>query len=209
VQLTMQLENRRGWMTPVEDQVALDIILRESDDIATLINHCKDLRCAIQAGGNIGIWPVKLAQHFQRVITAEPGEANFSALKLNTQAYPTVFAINAAFGQSACRAALEVVQAGNIGAHRITEGDAFEVITIDSLGITDCDLLQLDVEGYELFAIQGALRTIEASSPLICVELKGLGKRYGASDQQLRSYLECKGYKEILRLHRDVVFARR
>lgn len=194
-------------MTPVADRVALDIILREVADIEAIVTHCKGFRTVIQAGGNIGIWPVRLAKRFARVITAEPDAANYKALQANTAAYPAIECLQVAFGREPSRGAIEPVDAKNIGAHRVASGNDFDVMRIDDLGVTDCDLLQLDVEGFEFFALQGALKTIEASSPVICLELKRLAEHYGISDSHIRSYLERQGYKEVARIHRDVIFA--
>lgn len=70
------------------------------------------------------------------------------------------------------------------------------------------DFIQLDVEGFEHFAILGALETIERSSPLICLELKGIGKRYGHPDEDTIALLESIGYTIQARIHRDIVFVR-
>jgi hypothetical protein len=96
----------------------------------------------------------------------------------------------------------------NIGAHQLKDGNEFDVMKIDDLEVKDCDLLQLDVEGFEHFAILGAVETIKKSSPVICLELKGLGKRYGVEDQQTIDFLASLGYKVIHKIHRDVVFVK-
>jgi hypothetical protein len=56
--------------------------------------------------------------------------------------------------------------------HRIADANRFHIpmLAIDSLNLDACDLIQLDVEGYEQFAIQGARRTIEAHRPVIIAE---------------------------------------
>jgi hypothetical protein len=96
----------------------------------------------------------------------------------------------------------------NIGAHQIKEGNEFDVLTVDSFGWEDVDLLQLDVEGFEHFAILGAAETIQRSGPIIVLELKGLGKRYGVEDSETVDFLAGLGYKITNRIHRDVIFTR-
>jgi hypothetical protein len=44
------------------------------------------------------------------------------------------------------------------------------MITIDSLGLDDIDLMQLDLEGFEYDALVGARETIERCKPVIIVE---------------------------------------
>jgi FkbM family methyltransferase len=206
--LPIQLENRCGWMIPIRDRVAQQIILREVNDIPTISRYCKQFRSVIQAGGNIGIWPVALSKKFDRVYTVEPDEANHAALEYNTRNFPTIAVNRAAFGALPGSGAIDHIDPDNIGAHQVKDGSEFDIVTIDSLGVEDCDLLQLDVEGFEHFAILGAVETIKKSSPVICLELKGLGKRYGVDDQETIDFLADLGYKVIEKIHRDVIFTR-
>jgi FkbM family methyltransferase len=58
------------------------------------------------------------------------------------------------------------------GASTISE-DGDQIIslsTIDSLGLTQLTCLQLDIEGHELSALKGALKTISRCQPLILIE---------------------------------------
>jgi FkbM family methyltransferase len=188
--------------------VAQNIILREVKDIDPISSWCRDFRTVIQAGGNIGIWPVALSKKFKMVHTVEPDEANYAALEANTRNYSNIFHQRAGFGDKESTGSMDHIDPENIGAHQIKDGNDFKIITIDSLNINSCDLLQLDVEGFEHFAILGAVETIKASSPVICLELKSLGLRYGVEDHQTIDFLRSLGYKEIQRIHRDVIFTR-
>jgi hypothetical protein len=97
----------------------------------------------------------------------------------------------------------------NIGAHQIEpSGSDFEIRTIDSFGFDDVDFIQLDVEGFEHFAIVGGMETIKKCSPVICLELKGIGKRYGHPDEDTIELLKSIGYTIRARIHRDIVFVR-
>lgn len=204
----IRLENRSGWAIPIRDAVAQQIILREVNDIPTITAWCKTFRTVIQAGGNIGIWPVALSKRFERIYTAEPDAANFAALEINTRNHPNIFIRNVAFGDKLSRGAIDHIDPDNIGAHQVKEGDEFDIMRIDDLEVKDCDLLQLDVEGFEHQAILGAVETIKSSEPVICLELKGLGKRYGHDDQETIDFLAGLGYKVVHKVHRDVIFVR-
>lgn len=61
------------------------------------------------------------------------------------------------------------------GASKVSpRGDASATLmTIDSLGLTQLSILQLDVEGHELEALTGARRTIAACRPVIMIEDNG------------------------------------
>ena len=197
---------RSGWAVPEKDRHCFFAVLSEAPDLGSSLDLCKEFRTAIQAGGNIGIYPAALAQRFTRVYTVEPDAANFAALQINTSNQQKIIARRAAFGKERGRAAIDQIQPDNIGAHQIQQGDEFEVITIDSLGVTDCDLLQLDVEGSEHEALLGAIATIEASWPVITLELKTLGERYGYTDADTINLLAGMGYEIADRVNRDVIF---
>jgi FkbM family methyltransferase len=199
---------RSGWAVPEKDRHCFAAVLSEAPDLGSSLDLCKEFRTAIQAGGNIGIYPAALAQRFTRVYTVEPDAANFAALQINTSNQQKIIARRAAFGKERGRAAIDQIQPDNIGAHQIQQGDEFEVITIDSLGVTDCDLLQLDVEGSEHEALLGAIATIEASWPVITLELKTLGERYGYTDADTINLLAGMGYEIADRVNRDVIFTK-
>jgi hypothetical protein len=56
----------------------------------------------------------------------------------------------------------------------------------------------LDVEGYELKALKGAVNTIEKYKPTICVELceKWLN-RYNDTSEDVVSFIESLGYTRV------------
>lgn len=207
---------RENWWVPEADQVALEIILREVADLeTTILPLTSGRRTVVQAGGNIGIWPVALAKEFARVVTVEPDADNHAALlqnltrHLSIEERANVIAYRAAFGHQPSTGAMDRFEPHNVGAHRVKDGDEFAIVRIDSLGIDDCDLLCLDVEGFEHFAVQGALETIKRSWPTIVLELKGLGERYGVTDVDTITTLADLGYMVAGHVHRDVIFRRR
>jgi FkbM family methyltransferase len=197
-----------GWAVPEKDEHCIQAVLREVCDLGASLDLCKQFRTAIQAGGNVGVYPMALAQKFQRVYTVEPDAANYEALAINTINQPKVMIRWAAFGKDHGKAAIDQIYPDNIGAHQIKEGAEFDVLPIDSLGVTDCDLLQLDVEGSEHQTILGAIATIEASWPVITLELKGHGERYGYTDDDTINLLASMGYKIADRVNRDVIFTK-
>jgi FkbM family methyltransferase len=49
-------------------------------------------------------------------------------------------------------------------------GDEVVSLTIDSLCLSKCDLMKIDVEGMELHVVRGALQTLRRLSPILYVE---------------------------------------
>jgi len=78
---------------------------------------------------------------------------------------------------------------------------------VDSLGLSDLDLLQLDIEGYEYHALFGAIETLIRCRPVVQVEMRGFSARYYAGDDDILRLLARLGYLEVSRQPgNDVVF---
>lgn len=175
------------------------------NDISTVIAACNGKKTAIQAGGNVGIWPREFARHFEKVISFEPDELNFECMVKNTENNDNLTIYNTALGDKVGEAAL-VRASHNCGAHYVKDGSEFRVMTIDSLDLDSCDLIQLDIEGYEMNALKGAVETISAFHPVIMVEDKGLSQRYGTCKGDIEKWLEPMGYIQHAVTGRDVIF---
>lgn len=157
--------------------------------------RCTTRRTAVQAGGNVGLWPARLAEVFTRVYTFEPDAIMRGCLERNVPG--TVIVSAAALGRAA---GVTGWRHKDLGGHRVVEGGAgVDVTTVDALQLHDLDFLQLDVEGYEAHALDGATETIERCHPVIQVELRNLTERYGSSDAGVRAFLTARGYREIAR----------
>ena len=71
-------------------------------------------------------------------------------------------------------------------------------IIIDNLNLPGCDLIQLDIEGYELKALKGAIETIKKYKPVICVELcESWLNRYENTSEDIYNFLHSLNYKLV------------
>lgn len=216
--MTGVLAHLNGLWWPAMDTDARAVILRDcAPSIAELLTHVRGRDLIVQAGANVGTYPLALADVFQSVITCEPDPTNYACLKMNLEARDSlkrVTAIAAAFGETEGECAPLEVQPRNCGAHRVSFGKGpVPVWTIDALlddlGAEACDCIWLDLEGSELFALRGAKRTIERFSPVMCVEDKGLDHQFfGVEPGSLQKFLASFGYSEVARIGRDKVFKR-
>lgn len=183
------------------------------EEIAWFLAHVKGRDCVIQAGANVGLYPLKLARHFRHVLTVEPDSRNFACLQKNAEGFDRSGHFDArcaAFGEEPGTAKIIEVEPGNCGAHRIgvsKDGEGAPILSIDSFGLSP-DAIWLDVEGFELQALKGGVDTIFRSSPVIVLEMKQLGRIYGYDDEDTTAFLEGLGYSCADQRGNDRVFKR-
>jgi len=155
-------------------------------------------RTAVQAGGNVGLWPLRMARDFARVFTFEPEPVSREVLEANIRDMRRPEDGQIIVSECALGDTFGAVGIGrkSLGSHKIQPaGAGVNQITIDSLKLDDLDLLQLDVEGYEWHALAGAVDTIGRCRPLIQVELRGFTKNYGKTDTEVWDLLGSLGYR--------------
>ena len=174
--------NRIDWwfiQGPIDVDPALEIILP----------HLKNRDCCVQAGGCVGIWPIRLAQFFDVVHTFEPEPVNYQCLIHNTEGIENIRSHESALGKDRdlmVHMKIPGNLAGNCGAYQVMNGGDIKTTCIDDLTINP-SLIYLDIEGSEYDALRGASDTILRCRPVIGMEDKGWNSRYnnGASPVDL------------------------
>ena len=131
----------------------------------------------VEAGTNSGAHTLLLAQlagDKGMVLAFEPRRLAFQALCANValNSIHNVHCRDVALGEAAGTARLPVdanllKQAGEAGVGSAEE--EVPVIPLDSLQLTRCDLLKVDMQGRELSVLQGARQTIARHQPLLHV----------------------------------------
>jgi len=198
----------RGLLWPAMDQHCAKVIFDTQKDLEVALRYVSSFDACVQAGGNCGVWPRALAAKFRHVYTAEPHPINFTALAWNTAHLPNVVRLQCAFGneRGSVRLHLADDESANCGAYFVADDGHIPTLRIDDLGLQSCGLIYLDVEGYEMKALQGAEATIRSCRPAIVFEDKGLSKKYGARRGDCEKWLmSAFDYVVTERVRRDVI----
>ena len=137
-------------------------------------------------GSNIGYHASAFASKSQQVYCFEANLDHFKMLKLNLNNNPRCHLFNNAIGNTVGEILVEEFDPyanENYGAVRVgsNQGRAVKLVTLDSLDLPLPDFIKIDVEGYELPVLQGALNLIKQKLPVIYFEAqesKDLDKIY-------------------------------
>jgi FkbM family methyltransferase len=134
----------------------------------------------VDVGANIGALTLFLAQAVGprgAVIAIEPQRAVHQLLCANLalNEIGNVRAIHAGAGRAPSRAFVQISdysKPGNFGGVELTEaaGEPVDIVSIDGLKLSGCQLMKIDVEGEEQAVIAGAVDTIARFKPVLYVE---------------------------------------
>lgn len=168
-----------------------------------VMSHVDSTGVMIQAGGNCGQYVRNFARWFGTVYTFEPDPLNFLCLTLNCG--NNVIKTQACIGNDKKFVNLNVKN--DAGAIHVEGQGNVPTVIIDELDLPGCGLIQLDVEGYEYFALLGARRTIEKYHPVIMVEwCEPWAARYSVTTEMLDEFFTEMKYSRILDNATDIVY---
>jgi len=157
----------------------------------------------VDAGANIGVYSEFLSRCVGPngvVHSFEPSPDNFSRLRSATRKLPNVHLCQAAVGERSGETMLYVSGKLNVD-HRAyaTEENARRAVQVGMMALDDyfkpgdcVDLLKLDIQGYELHALQGAKRVIKENDEIkLLLEFWPYGlKQAGVNWRELIEMLE-------------------
>ena len=190
---------------------ALKFAVRDLETVALALQHVPGRTLAIQAGGCLGVYPADLSRHFASVVTFEGHGPNYQRMRENISAL-NVEMHHAALGSEpgtvgfAQRRRTKTYAPAHEGiAHINGKGDV-PVVRLDDFQFPVCDLIALDLEGYELEAMKGATTLLAACRPVLMVEINENCRHYGIREDDVRKWLAKQGYRFVFRKHSDEVY---
>lgn len=201
-----QIEFREGWWWPTCDHSCWKYLTKRKTVPEIISKYTLRKEVVVQAGGNAGMYVKFYQSIFDMVYTFEPDPVNFYCLVKNTG--HNVIKFQSCVGDIRGTVGLSPLnpKKANIGGFFVEENGKIPVLKIDDLGLTTCDLIHLDIEGFEGNALLGAEETVNKFHPIIALELAGHGEKFGWSDNKIKDLLSSYGYQEIAEIHGDYIF---
>jgi FkbM family methyltransferase len=178
-----------GYYWPINSLSTLQANKKTLNMDTVLLPLCIKKNVMVQAGGNCGLTVKPFASAFKHVYTFEPDPVNFLCLTLNIDS-PNVYKFQCCLGDEHKTIKLDNYSATDSGAYFVGGDGIVPTLLIDDLNLTECDLIMLDVEGYELHALNGAIETIKKYGPVICIEHAACWlERYNTSITEIENLL--------------------
>lgn len=185
---------------------------KELSTVDVVLDSTPGRRVAVQAGGNLGIFPKYLSSRFDFVYSFEPEPELFRMATRNAPERNIVWT-QAALG---CERKLVHVSrlrrqqdGGNAheGIAHVSGPGFVPTLRIDDLALPICDLIYLDLEGYELYALRGAVETIARCRPVVVCEINKSLAFMDYTERDIREYIDAVlHYDWSMRVRSDEIF---
>jgi len=171
------IDGLTDWVWPKDDTGLWDGPKDDWNKVRPFIlDQCDNFHTAVQAGGGCGMYPRLLSQMFQRVYTFEPDAYNFYCLANNCKE-ANIFKFNAVLSDKHRTITLNNPDPTNRGTgainmadHALLHSGPIPGLMIDDFSFEKLDLIYLDIEGSEKYAIKGAKNSINRHLPMIACE---------------------------------------
>lgn len=199
-----------GLYWPDSDQDACyDWTHTEIAHVPEIVAACDHHDVMIHAGANVGAYALKFSEAFDQVYAFEPDRHNFKCLCVNTIDSPNIWPQMAALGAHTGTVHMHNTHVNNCGTVSVQPDHVkgwVPMITIDSLNLQHVSCVHLDLEGYELFALEGAQHTISRCKPVVVVEWLDHGIKYGHTQSHVQNFLYNLGYTRMKAMGSDMMF---
>lgn len=166
--LSEKVLERRKWKNDLYDKLLTKSILR------LLPNYITPDTTTIDVGGNSGYQSYFHAQYCD-VVTYEPVPELFEVLQSNLRGLDNITLINKAVSDSTKEIVLhvDVNRLSMTSQVPLVESETITVpaVSIDDEDIRNVGFIKVDVEGFELDVLKGAVKTIDWYRPTMMVEI--------------------------------------
>jgi FkbM family methyltransferase len=207
--------NYKGWAFPDIDSHFKDYVgdfpktIYQQGALDAAFKYVKKFDVAIDAGANIGLQSVRLAQKFNKVHAFEPTSINHNCLIPNTKNFTNIQLYKIGLGEHEDHAVIKIpAETKNCGAFSIVDFNNYEtdvlsenikILALDQFNILP-DFIKIDTQGFELFILKGAKNTLK-NKPVLLTECEKKQEK-----QLLNQFLNPLGYTMIEKVRKDLIW---
>jgi len=205
----MKIEKVNGFWVPSNDihieQWKSGQPFTQNKCLLKFLDYCnsqsKKFKTVIDIGAWCGTWAKAIEPFAKKVIAFEPDKLHFECLQRNCTI--NCDPRNEAVGSEI--KSISLTEDDFTQAKRVDKQGDIRMITIDSMGYYDIDMIKIDVEGYEMEVLKGANDALNQCT-YVMIELNNNSKKYGSSNDQITKYLTERGFSVLIKTWPDVVF---
>tara|TARA_B100000900_G_scaffold413807_1_gene438709 strand:- start:10294 stop:11013 length:720 start_codon:yes stop_codon:yes gene_type:complete len=173
-----QLAN--GWYVPDNEQKITGHVSHNPDkESPTYESRVRELIVEalpyfgtfVDVGANIGIWAYPFSKKFSKVIAYEPSPRNLECLYKNVEGVE-IHEVGLGNISTTLNFVDSIDNCGNAHIVNKKKKHSYEIQVrkLDDENLQECNLIKIDVQGYEWPVIQGAMTTIEKFTPWVIFE---------------------------------------
>ena len=168
----MSLTNNNFWVLYGQHTKPTLVTCEEKDtqptQRKTALQYVERWKNCIDIGSNVGMWTRELAQKFEQVYCFEPNPNFIECFNKNiTESNVKLFELGLSNKEHTASQEFNSTQMTN------TPGN-IQCRTLDSFNLNDIDFIKIDVDGFEIEVLEGAVETITRNKPVINIEMKRL-----------------------------------
>lgn len=169
----------KGWAVPETDQTHSKWI----EETGTLVHdryitgklkpYMRQGMHVVDAGAHIGTHALFYSLQVGydgKVICFEANPITYNCLHFNVGGIKQVELHNVGLGSKSGEMSV-AHNPDNVGASFLISGSGIPIITLDSLNLSKCDFIKVDIEGLEPDFLQGASETIQKHKPVMFIEI--------------------------------------
>ena len=207
--------NHKGWTFPDIDSHFRDSVgefpetTYQQGALDAAFKYIKKFNVAIDAGANIGLQSVRMAQKFNQVHSFEPTSVNYDCLFNNVKNFSNVQIYKTGLGEREESAIIKLpAESKNCGAFSIIDFNGYEdpvlteqisILPLDKFQLLP-DFIKIDTQGFELFILKGAENTLK-NKPVLLLECEKKQEK-----RLISNYLIPLGYSIIETVRKDTIW---
>ena len=167
----------------------------------TALKYVKRWRNCIDIGSNVGIWTRELASKFKKVYCFEPNPNFNECFRKNiTENNIELFEFGLSNKEHTASQEFNSTQMTN------TPGNV-QCRTLDSFNLNNIDFIKIDVDGFEVEVLEGAVETIKRNNAVVVIEMKSY-KRPNTC-MKVREILSRLSYSSRIRIRSDEIWLKK